>query len=74
MVRFDHHRARLRRLCLILPLVPAALLGGCAAGGLGRAVELTGVSAPPEGFETARREPLNARAHIETGLQLLARG
>src|SRR3546814_15381841 len=37
-------------------------------------MELTGLPAVHEGFEAARREPLNARAHIQTSLDLLARG
>jgi len=54
-------------------LLTGALAGGCAPASFKRAVELTGTPAVPAGFETARREPLNARAHIETGLDLLAR-
>lgn len=58
----------------LMPLALAsALLAGCAPARFDRAVELAGMPAVPEGFETARREPLNARAHIGTGLDLLAR-
>src|SRR3546814_671604 len=68
--------ARARRAFLApasLALLPA-LLGGCATTTLERSMELTGLPAVHEGFEAARREPLNARAHIQTSLDLLARG
>lgn len=55
-------------------LLSAMMLTGCAAAGLDRAVALTGLPGEAAGFETARREPLNARAHMENGIDLLARG
>lgn len=51
----------------------AATMGGCAAPGLERSMALAGVPGEPAGFDAARREPLNARAHLTTGLALMER-
>ncbi len=64
------------RTCLgpgILVLMPV-FLSGCAATSLERSMELTGLSVAAKGFEAAQREPLNARAHMKTSLDLLSRG
>ena len=54
-------------------LIAGALLGGCASASLEKSMELAGRTAEPAGFEAARREPLNARAHMKTGLALMGR-
>lgn len=74
MVGPHHDRARRLPAVVALLALSGALLGGCGAARVERSLELVGVPAEPEGFESARREPLNARAHIATGLDLLARG
>jgi len=58
---------------LAVTLLAAGLLGGCVSTSLERAMTMTGAPAEPAGFEVAQREPLNARAHLVTGLGLMGR-
>ncbi len=65
--------ASLRRARAVLLLLPGMLLAGCTSASMESSLELTGLPGEAGGFEAVRREPLNARAHIETGLRLLSR-
>src|SRR3546814_13226302 len=56
-----------------LALLPASL-GGYTTTTLERSMQRTVLPAVHEEFEAALREPLNARAHIQTSRDLLARG
>lgn len=77
--RFQHEgtgrnrRAGGSRMPTALVLLAGMLLAACTSASMEKSMELTGLPAEAKGFEAARREPLNARAHIETGLSLLAR-
>jgi len=58
---------------LILLLTLGGLAGGCVRADLGQALEDVSVASVAEGFEEVRREPLNARAHMDAALRLLCR-
>lgn len=64
---------RRRRGVAVAALAVSVLLAGCASTRLDRTLELVGDPTGAQAFEGARREPLNARAHLWTAMALLRR-
>src|SRR5690606_1265685 len=58
---------------LLLLLALSALVSSCVRADLGQALQEIGETPVAAGFEEARREPLNARSHMQAARHLLGR-